>query len=398
MTGTERHRQVDELPLLDVETAAYAADRAGVLATLREAGGIARGPFGVELLTYDACWAVRQGRVATGFGDLPLRAGIPEGALILRHFRTGMGGTEGAEHARLRRAVAPFFTPANVERLRGHARAIVDELLAAHPADAPLDFLAFADGIPARVFLLLVGGPASDADFLARVSTSILKLTERESESAADEIVAAYDELMDYATGLIELRTHHPGDDLVSALLATDLTPDEIMNMLGLLLAGSTDNTAGQMALLLAGLADLPDDWQRFRAAPHTARDLVSEGMRMFPRQVRNGGIVTEAMRWDDVELPAGTFLIANVAAGYRDPAAFADPDRFDAARAQRPALNFGSGPHVCLGAHLARMEIEELFVALAARWERIEVLEHEHGAHHYHDAIDRLVVANPAA
>jgi cytochrome P450 len=321
-------------------------------------------------------------------------AGIRDG-ILLEHFRTGMGGTTGPEHARLRRAAASYFSPKGVERLRATCRAIIDELLEPVASGDTVDFRVIADELPARVFLAMIDMPASDSAFLARVSGSIVKVFEAETEGSAAEIRGAYDELMTYSSDLIDLRTPNLGDDLVSALIQSDaeLTRDEIMNMLAMLLSGSVDNSSMQMCLMIDGLSTRPEVWQQFRSDTTNVRDMVSECMRMFPRQVRNAGPVPEAFVWDGVEIPEGVMLMGNVAAGYRDPAVYPDPDRFDASREQRSALNFGSGTHICLGAHLARMEFEEVLLALAERFSSFEVAHIHQDSHHYHDALDEFEV-----
>jgi len=386
-------RTVDDLPFLDIDDPSYIADRPGVLRAAREQDWIIRTRLGVELLTYDTCWSVRQGRVVTGFQELPKMAGIEAGRIV-DHFRVGFA-VDGPEHVRIRQAASAYFARKSIERLREQCRAIVDELLDAYAPGEPVDLVALTNAIPARVFLAMINMPASDTDFITRISGSILKLSHRDGNLDAAEISGAYDELMEYAEGIQEERRKNPGDDLIStlALNEANLDSEVVLAMLAHLLFGSGDNSSAQIALTLHGLTGEQDQWTKFRADRSNVRDFATETMRMFPRQVRNPGFAIEDMVWGGVAIPKGTSLIGNVAAGNRDPEAFDDPETFNGWREQKQPLIFGSGPHICIGSHLARMEVEETLMALADRWERFELTAMHQDVFHFHDEFDELVV-----
>lgn len=397
MTSTvaePRQRSVEDLPFLDIDDPAYVANRAATLRRARDADWLVRTRLGVELLTYDTCWTVRQGRVVTGFRELPRLAGIESGRIV-EHFQIGFA-VDGPEHVRIRQAASAYFSRRSIERLRTTCRAIVDELLDALEPGAPVDVIALTNAIPARVFLAMIDMPASDAGFVTRVSQSILKLTHRDGQSDAAEISAAYDELMVYAEQIQAERRARPGTDLISTLAVNDanLEPEVVLAMLAHLLFGSGDNSSAQIALTVHGLAGEPDQWAKFRADRANVRDFATETMRMYPRQVRNPGFAARDMVWDGVLIPEGTPLVGNVAAGNRDPLAFDDPETFNGWREQKQPLIFGSGPHTCIGSHLARMEVEETLLALADRWERFELAAMHQAVFHFHDQFDTLTVA----
>lgn len=396
-TPAAAERSPDDLPFLDIDSPEYAADRPGVLRAMREQSWIVRTRLGLELLTYDTCWTVRQGRVVTGFAELPAQAGLTSGRLV-DHFRIGFGGTEGAAHLRLRQAAQPYFTPKSIERLRQQCRDIATDVLTSFEPGEPIDVVTATNLIPTRMFLAMIGMPLSDGMWLAEVSTKILSLTHRDGQRDPVVISDAYDELMAYAEQIVDDRKVNPGEDVVTALVhsPSDLDREEVLALFGHLLFGSGDNSSAQLALSIRGLADEPEQWAAFRTRADDSdyvRDYAVETTRMFPRQVRNQGLSARDQVWDGVAIPEGIGLIGNVAAGNRDPEAFPEPERFVGDRAQRQPLIFGSGPHICIGSHLARLEIEETLRAMAPRWATFEVAEIEQGVYHYHDEFEKLTV-----
>ena len=189
-----------------------------------------------------------------------------------------------------------------------------------------------------------------------------------------DSILSAWDELDAYIDDMVTDRRHTLTDDLVSELIRAEddgdrLNGDELrMLVAGLLMAG-TDTTRNQLAAAVDVLSAHPDQWALMGEHPELAAGAVEEVMRHSPIAF---GMLRTAI--DDVELggvtiPAGTLVIANMAAANRDPAVFDDPDRFDITREGAAAmLTFGGGMHYCLGSHLARLELAEALAVMARR------------------------------
>ena len=170
-----------------------------------------------------------------------------------------------------------------------------------------------------------------------------------------------------------------PGDDITSTLLrAVDngrLDDADVRSLLTELLSASVDNTTHSMGLAVWLLSEHPDQWSA--VAHHAAPvDRAVEECARYEPVIRHGNHVAERdVEVLGVKVPEGTLVTVYLAAAHRDPTAYVQPDRFDAAR--RPAqsqLVFGIGRHYCIGAALARMEIQEVVRAVTQRWHVLRV------------------------
>jgi len=279
-------------------------------------------------------------------------------------------------HTRLRKLVAKAFTPRAAERLRPRAREIVRELLDRALAERELDLVAaLALPLPAQLICEMLGVPAADRDRFTRwtaVATHLL----RGSYLVGDErarVEATVQELAGYFSALVEERRKSLGDDLLSTLIRAEETGDQLspqellIQSIGLLVAGF-ETTVGLIALGAKNLIDHPDQMKRLRNDPWLAASAVEECLRF------EGPIgMTSRVLHADAEIggrvvPMNTTLWLSLWSANRDPAQFAEPDRFDIARTPNAHLAFGAGTHACLGMHLARMEAQEAFGALVAR------------------------------
>jgi cytochrome P450 len=191
--------------------------------------------------------------------------------------------------------------------------------------------------------------------------------------------MAAQDELDAYTRGLIADRRSKPRDDLLTDLIAAEesgdtLTTEELVMMVEAVIVGGTDTTRNQLGLAVDMLIDHPDKWMLLATAPETAPRFVEETMRMNGAVRATGRVASCDIEYRDVMFPAGTIVFPGLAAANRDAAVFADPNRFDPTNreAGQPQLTFGSGIHYCLGAALARAELQEALPILARRLPRI--------------------------
>jgi cytochrome P450 len=276
--------------------------------------------------------------------------------------RNQMMEHEPPEHTRLRRPVTAAFNRGHVERLRPRVRELAAELLAAvDPAsfDAVGDF---AEPLPVLVISELLGVPREHAPQLRAWSQAIVRMYE--PRPSAEVVDAAVTAARDFAALLRELaddRRTTPRDDLVSDLVATDLSPDEVVASAVLLLNAGHEASVnvfgnGLVALLERGLRPADD-------VPLTVEEMLrfDAALQLFERTatapVTIGGVVVEP----------GQKIAALLGAANRDPEVFADADAFDVRRDPNPHLAFGVGVHFCLGAPLARMELAESLAALFA-------------------------------
>ncbi|MEU0564578.1 cytochrome P450 [Nonomuraea sp. NPDC005983] len=268
------------------------------------------------------------------------------------------------EHTRLRRLVSPAFNNRRTAALRPVIEREVDLLVAAlKEAGPPADLVStFARRLPITVICELLGVPASDRDTIAGFVDILLSLTQYPPEKVA----ATRAELKEYLSGLIASRRSKPRDDLVSELIemrdSGDRLSEEELVMLGAtVLTGGFLSTASEIALSFLVLFRHPAELERLRADPGLLPSAVDELLR-YNALTTGGGLLrvaTEDVKLGNVTITAGEALLPAISAANRDPSVFHDPDVFDIGRADNPHLTFGHGMHYCLGARLARMELE---------------------------------------
>jgi cytochrome P450 len=278
--------------------------------------------------------------------------------------RNQMMENEPPEHTRLRRPVAAAFNRGHIERLRPRVQVLAAELLdAVDPAgfDAVEDY---AEPLPVLVIAELLGVPREHGPDLRRWSQAIVRMYEPSpSAEVVDEAVAAATDFAALVRGIADDRRREPRDDLVSDLVATELSPDEVVASAVLLLNAGHEASVnvfgnGLAAMLARGIRPGDD-------VPLTVEEMLrfDSALQLFERTavapVEVGGVVVEP----------GQKIAALLGAANRDPAVFAGADAFDVARDPNPHLAFGVGVHFCLGAPLARMELAESVAALFDRF-----------------------------
>ncbi|RVX43761.1 cytochrome P450 [Nonomuraea polychroma] len=278
------------------------------------------------------------------------------------------------EHTRYRRIMQGTFTPRHIERWRPRAAAIANELIDA--AGQEFDVVTdFALPLPARVICEMLGVPMDRFEQF-RGWTEMFLSTSQASAEARGSGFAAF---MAYARELIKAHRTRPGNDLIDLLIdARDegdrLSEDELTHMVFTLIMAGHETTASMIIRGTFRLLHHPDQYALLVARPELLEPAVEEILRC-EGPGGNGLLrrVTEDLDLSDGTIPAGTVVLPNPTAANHDPSAFDDPLRFDIQRfAGSPAPNahlaFGHGTHYCLGANLARMELQEAFRALATR------------------------------
>lgn len=282
-------------------------------------------------------------------------------------------GMDPPEHTRLRKLVASAFTARRVESLRPRVTSIVNELIDAmldHPQ--PADLVAgFSLPLPAQVICEMLGVPAEDTEQFHEWSDAIMGDWQRDS----GVIMTALADLYAYFGRLMEIKRARPADDLMSALIAARdnadrLSEEELTVMCCTLLIGGHETTANEINLSLLLLFNHPGEAAKLRADP----ELIPGAVEEFLRCARLGGglaparVTREDVKIGGVTIPAGELVIPLYGTANRDPAVFSDPDRFDVTRDAASHLSFGAGLHHCLGAQLARLELQEAFRGLIGR------------------------------
>jgi cytochrome P450 len=174
---------------------------------------------------------------------------------------------------------------------------------------------------------------------------------------------------------MIEERRSKPAEDLLSDMIAAEeagdrLSSDELVMMTEAVLMAGTDTTRNQLACAVALFTEHPDQWQLLAGQPDLATRAVEESMRYLGAVRGTARFASEEIEYRDVVFPPGTLVATSLAAANFDPSVFPDPHRFDITRegTSSPQMTFGSGIHYCLGASLARAELQEALPLLARR------------------------------
>ncbi|GAA2502261.1 cytochrome P450 [Winogradskya humida] len=283
-------------------------------------------------------------------------------------------GMDPPEHTRLRRLVAGAFTVRRVEALRPRVVEMVDELIdrlvkLGQPADLVENFSL---PLPVRVICELLGVPAEDRHEFHGWSDVVLS----DSTAKPEEIQAGFGHLSAYFQKLIAVKRERPADDLMTALIAARddrdrLSESELVRLCLTVLIAGHETTANQINMFLLTLHQFPDQLARLQERPESIPQAVEELMRFV--QLGAGGVglirvATEEVELSGVRLPAGSAILPVTAIANRDPALVSDPDRLDVLRSNGAHLGFGAGVHHCLGAQLARMELQEALRGLLGR------------------------------
>jgi cytochrome P450 len=180
--------------------------------------------------------------------------------------------------------------------------------------------------------------------------------------------------LLDWADRLIAERRRTPGPDLISALIAAEESGDrldaaELRALITVLIFGGQDTTQCQLACALATFVRHPDQWALLARHPELAAGAAEEVLRYEPAGAGSPRVATRDFQLHELAVEAGTIALPSGPAANRDPAAYPDPERFDITRRHGvPQLTFGGGEHYCLGAALARAELQEALPILARR------------------------------
>ncbi|MFE7621033.1 cytochrome P450 [Streptomyces sp. NPDC057496] len=291
----------------------------------------------------------------------------------------GILGMDPPDHTRLRSLVAKAFTVRQVEKLRPQVRELTASLLddmeaAGQPADL-VDL--FALPLPVAVICRMLGVPAEDRPLFRKWSDDALST----SSLTAEEFEASREELRAYMAGLIEQHRREPQDDLMTALIeARDggdrLSELELVDLcVGILVAGH-ETTASQIPNFVLTLLDHPEQLARLRAEPGLVPNAVEELLRFVPLGSGAGQprYATEDIEVGGTLVRAGSPVLVAVGAANRDALRFTAPGVLDIAREGNQHLGFGHGVHHCLGAPLARLELQEALSALVTRFPGLHV------------------------
>lgn len=296
----------------------------------------------------------------------------------LHRFRRTMLFRNPPDHARLRRLVSDVFTARHIEQLRASVLNTLEQLLDVMADKTDADIITdLALPLPISVIGRLLGLPDADQEVTAPLVRKLMAPLEPAADAAAIEQAAhAEDQLADYLDDVLRHKRHHPSDDLLSRLATArgddTLDTDECVGTAILLLAAgfeTTTNLIGNDTLALLRHAAQGD---LLREQPRLAPNAVEELLRWDPPVQTDGRTATTATRIDTTDVHPGQVVLLLLGAANRDPDRYHRPDQLDISRPDPAPLSFGGGIHFCLGAALARLEGNEVFPRLFARFPQL--------------------------
>jgi cytochrome P450 len=324
----------------------------------------------------------------------------------LGYVRRMMLNMDPPEHARLRRLLGRSFTPRAIaqleHRIRDHARAIGDRVFTGRggecdfakdvAAELPLLTLADVLGVPEQDRWLLFDWSnrvigyqdpdyASSAEFdpvagtpMAREALALRPVPDRDGRLPDPRTRDGMPDLYAYAHLLAEDKRRHPGDDVMSILLAQSdedggqVSAAEFENMFWLFAVAGNETLRNGLPGACIALLDHPAAQDELRADPSLMSSAADEMLRWWTPVMTFRRTATADGELGGQQIQAGDKVVVSFTSANRDEAVFADPDRFDIRRRPNPHLVFGHGPHFCLGAHLARTQMRALFEEVLAR------------------------------
>ncbi len=283
--------------------------------------------------------------------------------------REGMGavmgpyplvGMDEPEHKRLRSLVAQTFRQKTLAHWEDDLIVgVVDEMIDGFATDGRAELVRqFTFRYPVQVIAAILGLPREDHEQFHRWAMAIINVAARPIDG-----VQSSSTLREYLAGVLDDRRSHPRDDFVSDLATVEvdgehLDDEEIFSFLRLLLPAGAETTYRATGNFLFGLLSRTDQLDALRDDRALVTQAIEESIRWEPPLLitsRRAAVDTSVA---GVEIPAGAQVIANIGSGNHDETRWDDPDEYDLFREPRPMISFGVGPHMCLGMHLARMEM----------------------------------------
>ncbi len=304
-------------------------------------------------------------------------SGLGKGGPFIESLRLMFAFQPPPQHTRMRSLVNRGFTSRSIEKLRPRVQSLVDSLIDGVESDGQMDLVPeFAFRVPVTVICQMLGAPVEDVPRIGGWAQTFSRRADEgeelnpEMEQLGDEAAANF---MGYVQELIEERRRSPNDGLLSRLIdvqreAEDLTDADIVSTTILLFQAGHETTANLIAKGTLALLRHPEEFARLHADPHLIENATEELLRYDTSVQLTTKFATEDIAFHDRMIREGDAVTFIWGAINRDPERYPDPDRLDLTRGGIDHYSFGMGAHYCLGASLARLEIQHAIGTLTRR------------------------------
>ena len=362
-----------DLPTLDPTTVSNRQELQTMMMAAQKLHWLAKTPLGYLITRHEDVSALLRDRRWHQLAKLIAKMNGMEDEMSDR--RTSILTAEGDEHTRLRRLVAPAFSPRSADRLRPFMRHVINDLVDQIADRGSSEFVHdVCEPYPIPIICELLGAPKEDWRLFSRWASDLLRIFNNNLREDLPIMDRARVELDAYVHDLIEDRRSKPADDLLTDLIAAEqegdrLSAEELLVMVEAVIVAGTDTTRNQLACAVALFTDYPEQWKLLRDNPSLATTAVEETMRYLGSIRGTGRFASEEVEFNGVIFPKGSLVFPSLVAANFDPGIFDTPETFDITRpGVGHLMSFGTGIHYCLGAALARAELQEALPILAQR------------------------------
>jgi cytochrome P450 len=325
---------------------------------------------------------------SSSLGATQIRDPAPEDLPFIRRMILNM---DPPEQVRLRTLVTGAFTRRRLERFAGTVReraaALLDAVVTDGHCDLPRDV---TDDLPLQNLADLLGVPAADRALLLEWTNRVIGyqdpehatvLTDADGRPVNPRSPAALKDMFDYAEGLAEAKRRDPADDVLTALVEAEvdgekLTDAELKMFFFLLVVAGNDTVRSALPGGVLALVEHPAEYARLRADPALLPGAIEEMLRWHPPVLTFRRTATTDVELGGRRIAAGDKVVVYHVSAHFDERRFADPFRFDLSRAPNDHVAFGQGPHLCLGAMFARMQLRAFFTEFLARLPQVELAD----------------------
>lgn len=340
----------------------------------------------------DVRWAERQPQIFSSATNGSRPNGQPQPSMI---------DADDPSHADQRRIVARGFGPRQMKAYEDHVREVAERLVDAVIARGECDIVSdIARPLPMTLIGEMLGAPESDYEKLQTWSDRMIDGSDK-VENVTDDVINAAFEYYAYINEVIEQRRAEPGDDLVSKFVhgraeGESLDQAHIVGNALLLLVGGNETTRNVITGGLEALIRRPDQLEWASRSAENLESTIEECLRWVTPIVNMNRTTTADVEVRGVTIPAGSQVIMHYTSANRDEDVFQDADQFVASRNPNPHIAFGWGPHLCLGASLARLELRTILTELLGRVRNLRFADPGYEPEYSHASFVRGILSLP--